>query len=427
VDKIAAVFGEAILAPVRGLSDRMLEHYVFSQYNSTATIPIEVQVCQALEQQKLISVAYPRSEFRIWTDICQILFCQAFLYEYERNLWLFDEWEIREPSAVEKCWNNLRTYQVQHFLKEQWSFLEKLAPPYVAFQRRKYLLRRLLSNYLRTFNQGNQLPDDTVRGRENLLRTPLSYDLKTENQGNQSAQIQKCYSYYDNELLSPENLVIKKFIKESPPKYFPCNFSFGESRSSAVQKVPSVFNGPLKIPNIFRDDDLKSRLYDSDDGKTFRRYSDDGKTLFFRSYHMGKEHPFVIRGEATLKEGIDIDFQRICPIWHFQEPLIYYLDLLQCIDESSLFMLLEDLLSDFARPRAYYQENSKNVDLYPWRWGMPDIVAYDKENNFHVLLECKGPKNRLIKTQIRWLSRNLERYKLNVGLVVVNENQVGKL
>jgi len=217
--------------------------------------------------------------------------------------------------------------------------------------------------------------------------------------------MKRYYSHYHNELelllvglLSPENISIKESYSEISPSDY-------------------KFIGRRRLSSALRN--RKKRF--------FSGYTDDGRTFYFRYILSHREVPFVKRVEASIKEGIDIDFHHLWRICHFEEPLIYYLDLLQCIDESSLFMLLEDLLSYFARPRENYQENSKNVDLNPGRLGMPDIVAYDKENNFHVLLECKGPKNRRIKTQIRWLSRNLERYKLNACFVVVNENQVGKL
>jgi hypothetical protein len=386
VDRIAAVFGEVILAPVRRLSNRVLKYYLFRQYNSTAAIPIEVQVCHALEQQKLISVSYPMREYQVWTDICQILFCQAFLYKDDRNLWKFDLWEIRNPSAIDICWKNLSTYKVQHFLNKQWRFLEELGPPDIAVRRRKYLLRRLWSNYIRTFKRGG-------------------------------SDQNKYYSHYDNELelLSPENLI----IKESWSKISPSDLnSIVQHLNSTVQKMSSDSDFNTTI---------QERTFDGDFIARFLRYSDDGRSLFYRSYNVKNKEPFIIRAEATLKEGTDFDFQFLWHLWHFKEPLTYYLALLQCIDESSLIKLMEDLLSDFDRPLKYYQENIKNVDLNPWRWGMPDIVAYDNENNFHILLECKRPNGRLSKRQIRWLSRNSERYKLNVGLVVVSENQVGKL
>ena len=49
------------------------------------------------------------------------------------------------------------------------------------------------------------------------------------------------------------------------------------------------------------------------------------------------------------------------------------------------------------------------------------------ETNLHILLECKGPNDHLSKRQIKWLSRNSEKYNFNVGFVVVSEKQIGKL
>jgi len=404
VDKLAAVFGEAILAPVRGLPNCMFKYYVFREYNSNTDIPIEVQVCQALEQQKFISVAYRSKECRVWTDICQILFCQAFLYKHE-GVWLFDEREIRNPSAIETCWNNLKTHQIQDFFQRQWSFLEELFLPNAAVKRRELLLRTLLFNFGRTNNQDNQSTDNTVRGRELLLRVLLSYDAPIIRLGSGSSRMKRYYSHYHNEL---ESLILELSSSE--------NFSIKESFSE-ISPSDYHFIGRRQLSSALRN---RNKRY-------FHGYTDDGRTFYFRYIFMHREVPFVKRVEASIKEGIDIDFHHLWRIYPFTEPLTYYLDLLQCIDESSLSTLMEDLLSDFTGPRQYYWGNEKNVDLNPWQWGMPDIVAYEKENKFHVLLECKGPKNRLIKTQIKWLSRNLEKYKLNVGLVVVNENQVGRL
>ena len=182
MDRIAAVFEEAKLAPVRRrLSNRAVKHYLFRQYNSKASIPIEIQICRALEQQKLISVSYRGREHQIWTDICRILFCQAFG---------FDHWTITKPSAVNKCWKKLQTHGVQQFFKEQWGFLEELHSP------------------------SNEI-DISVRRRKRLLWTLYFNNYQPAFHVRQLDQKYKSYSHY-TELLSP-NLVIKKSVSILSP------------------------------------------------------------------------------------------------------------------------------------------------------------------------------------------------------------------
>jgi hypothetical protein len=387
-DRVAEVFGEAILAPVRRLSNRVLKHYLFRQYNSTAAVSMETQVCHALEQHKLISVSYPKKEHRVWTDICQILFCQAFLRGG------FDQLKITKPSAVDKCWEKLGTYKVQQFFKEQWRFLEKREERNttdIARQRRVNLLFRLFSKY--------------------------RFALYAKEHPRMDDKKHKSYSHY-SELLSPENLIIKESVLKLSP--------------SDLQKMASDPNPNRILLNAIVQDltrDPNGNLNELIDwintgmgGSEELRF--DGRSLVHHFYIVKNKRLYIRITRAVLKDETGLDFRFLSG---FTEPLTYYLSLLQCVEESSIIKLMEDLLSDFAYPPDYYSENMKNVDLNPWRWGMPDIVAYDNENNFHILLECKGPNDRLSKRHIRWLSRNLEKYRLNVGLIVVSEKQIGHL
>ena len=176
----------------------------------------------------------------------------------------------------------------------------------------------------------------------------------------------KHFSHY-NELLSSEYLIIKKSLSILSPS----------DLNNIFQKITPKTNGVVN--KIYARGDFNMGVSP--------RYSADGKSLCHRFY-MGKNKKlFIQRTEATLKDGGDFDSQFISG---FSEPLTYYLALLQCIDEASLIKLMEDLLSDFARLPKYYEENMKNVDLNPWRWGMPDIIAYDKRKYVSRFIRVQG-------------------------------------
>ena len=307
---------------------------------------------------------------------------------------LVDLWEIRNPSAVDMCWKTLQNHGVEHFFKEQWTFLKELNSTDVPRRRPQGLWLKLYLNYRQALN--------------------------TKQRARKEDEKYKSYSHYNeryNELLSAENLIIKEVCarKVSLPDHLNLN-QILHGIVHGMNRVPNGSTGGL-INYIGADDFIKVEI-------GCPNFLEGGRGFCHCSYIGKNKDLYIKQSIATLRDEIDFDFQFVR---HFNEPFKYYLSLLRCLDESSIIKLMEDLLSDFAHPPDYYAENIKNVSLNPWRWGMPDIVAYDNENNFHILLECKGPNDRLSKRQIRWLSRNLGKYNLNVGLVVASEKQIGHL
>jgi len=295
--------------------------YIFRDFKKEKNNPIEKQIIKCLTDKGIVSCHIPRKEHAIWTDICRILFCQAFLYR-EGTHWIIDNWQIQNRDKIKKRWERLSSTNIHEYFKFQWRFLERLQFGYMdSHKKNKIKKEYLIKKLWRQSRLGKYADMDFVNSVKPFLDFVNSEKSLADNTG----------------VMKQTHLILKKEILEND--YL-------------------LFN--------------------------------------------------------------DIEWQ---PAKH----LNFYLELMQCIDNQSILNLMKDILDDFNQSPQFYEANINNLELNPWRWGMPDIVVYDKSNCSYIVLECKGPTDRIKKQQIRWFKRNADFYRLKVGIVVVSEKQIEKL
>lgn len=145
-------------------------------------------------------------------------------------------------------------------------------------------------------------------------------------------------------------------------------------------------------------------------------FDDDFRTKFRGMFHREFREDFIKEfsskyiGEFKQRKYMP-PFRSSSGWWLPQKHLDYYLDLLRYIDKTTVLRLMQDMITDFKK----------------WGSGIPDMLIYNKHNNQAILLECKGPNDKLRDSQLRWLNRNEEYYRFKVGLVVTSKNQAYKL
>jgi hypothetical protein len=112
--RLQEILGEPVIAPVKRLNVNF-QHFLFKHYDPSSGKSFEEQVSERLSKYSFVS---RWSEHVVWTDICRILFCQAFLDSE-------DEWVISNPAEIGKCWKIIKTYGIEEAIRQQWRFIQE--------------------------------------------------------------------------------------------------------------------------------------------------------------------------------------------------------------------------------------------------------------------------------------------------------------
>jgi len=160
INKISNILGEVIFKKMKFLDGKEVPVFIFQGYapkEKGSTSRIETQVCEALTKANLNAV---HSEHSIWSEICGILYAQAFIYK-RQGKWssaFFDRYGmvIRNPYKIYRCNEKLQQININNYFEYQWKFMEKFVLAYLSEPWNRYAaIELLLTTLKRAFLKNN--------------------------------------------------------------------------------------------------------------------------------------------------------------------------------------------------------------------------------------------------------------------------------